>query len=144
MDELRKNLKFIIIIIVLILLYVVVAVFINNKSNANTSSTDNYLLIGDDLIWHEKGDGQWYQVKKVNDNLVNREFIVYNDVCYRRRQQGDGRKQHEHEYGVSFTYKQPRGASKKKARQRARIAPALRELQVFCAARAPLRALCRR
>lgn len=79
MDVLRKNLKFIIIIIVLILLYVVVAVFINNKSNANTRSTDNYLLIGDDLIWHEKGDGQWYQVKKVNDNLVNREFIVYND-----------------------------------------------------------------
>lgn len=37
------------------------------------------------------------------------EFIVYNDVCCCRRQQGDGRKQHEHEYGVSFTYKQPCG-----------------------------------
>lgn len=57
---------------VFIVLYIIMAIFIGNHE---FGVTDNYLLVDNYLLWHEKG-GKWYQETDVNNNLMKQKFTV--------------------------------------------------------------------
>ncbi len=65
-------------IVVLLLIYVVIVVFFGGeKKNDEEKFTNNYLLVGDNLIWHEK-DNKWYQETEATDEMLDRQFTVFN------------------------------------------------------------------
>ena len=76
--NIKKYIKWIIIATVFIVLYIVLALFINNQ---NDRKSNNYLLIGNKLIWNEI-DGKFYQLTDVSDNLLKNKFTVDNGNKY--------------------------------------------------------------
>ena len=76
--NIKKYIKWIIIATVFIVLYIVLALFINNQ---NDRKSNNYLLIGNRLIWNEI-DGKFYQLTDVSDNLLKNKFTVDNGNKY--------------------------------------------------------------
>lgn len=76
--NIKKHVKWIIIAIIFVVLYIVFALFINNQ---NDRKSNNYLLIGNKLIWNEI-DGKFYQLTDVSDNLLKNKFTVDNGNKY--------------------------------------------------------------
>ena len=76
--NIKKHVKWIIIAIIFVVLYIVFALFINNQGN---KKSNNYLLLGNKLIWNEI-DGKFYQLMDVTDDLLKNKFIVDNGNKY--------------------------------------------------------------
>lgn len=72
MENIKKNFKWIVLAIVLIVVYILFAVGVNDSQ---TRGSNEYLLIGNNLIWHEK-DNKWYQETEVTDNLLDQKFTM--------------------------------------------------------------------
>lgn len=69
----KKNIRFIIIIIILFIIYMIVAFFLVNRSD---NTTTDYLIVGNNLIWHEN-DGKWYQLNDYTDEVGSNNYWVY-------------------------------------------------------------------
>lgn len=76
--NIKKYIKWIIIAIIFIILYIVLALFINNQ---NDKKSNNYLLVGNKLIWNEI-DGKFYQLKDVSEEILKNKFTVDNGNKY--------------------------------------------------------------
>ncbi len=75
-NNVKKYIKWGIIAIIFIGIYIGIAILIGNKDKVNSN---NYLIVGDSLIWHEKS-GKWYQETEFKENFGNRKFVGYNDM----------------------------------------------------------------
>lgn len=71
-NDIKKYIKWILIGVIAIVLYIVIALSVNNSSKA---TSDDYLLVGNKLIWN-KIDGVWYQVTEVNDDLLKHKYTL--------------------------------------------------------------------
>ena len=74
MEKYKKNIKWVVIIAVLIMVYIAIAFVLNNKDNG---VTNNYVIVGNEIIWHKIND-KWYQEANVSQDLLNQKFI-YDD-----------------------------------------------------------------
>ena len=74
MEKYKKNIKWVVIIAVLIMVYIAIAFVLNNKSNG---VTNNYVIVGNEIIWH-KVNNKWYQEVSVSQDLLRQKFI-YDD-----------------------------------------------------------------
>ena len=72
--DMKKYIKWGVIAVLFIVVYILLAMVINNSGK---KSSDNYLLIGNRLIWNEI-DGKFYQKTKVTDDILNNKFSLYN------------------------------------------------------------------
>lgn len=73
-EDIKKNVKWIIVAVVFIIIYIIFALFVGGKSSVKTN---NYIIIGDNLIWREINN-MWYQEVKADGDLLNQKYIVYN------------------------------------------------------------------
>lgn len=71
-EDIKKYVKWIIIAAICIVLYIVIAFSINNSSKV---ISNDYLLVGDNLIWH-KIDNRWYQMTEVTEELLKQKFTL--------------------------------------------------------------------
>ena len=71
-EDIKKYIKWIIIAVIAIVLYIVIALSVNNS---NKATSNDYLLVGNKLIWHNI-KGVWYQVTEVNDDLLKQKFTL--------------------------------------------------------------------
>lgn len=76
LERVKKNVKWVVLVLIVIILYVLFAIFFGKKE---TVSSNNYLLIGNSLIWHEK-NGKMYQETKVSNDLLQQKFVVFDGI----------------------------------------------------------------
>lgn len=70
--DIKKYIKWILIAVVAIVLYIVIALSVNN---ANNVSSNDYLIVGNKLVWHKIGN-VWYQTTEVTDDLLKQKFTL--------------------------------------------------------------------
>ena len=73
MDDKKKYIKWSVVAVIFIILYILFALFVNNWK---FSSSNNYILVGNYLIWHEN-KGKYYQLQRSNDTITKNKFTVY-------------------------------------------------------------------
>lgn len=73
-EDIKKYVKWIIIAILFVIVYIIFALFVGREDRGET---DNYLIVKEDLIWHEI-DNKWYQEVEVTDDLLKQKFVLIN------------------------------------------------------------------
>lgn len=74
MEKYKKKIKWLVIIAVVLIIYVGVILLLNNKNN---EVSNNYVIVGNEIIWH-RINNQWYQEVNVSKDLLKQKFI-YDD-----------------------------------------------------------------
>lgn len=71
-----KYIKICVLAVIFIGIYIFIAIKVGDKDKVNS---DNFLIIGDALIWHEK-NGKWYQETEYSEEFGQHKFVGYNDM----------------------------------------------------------------